>query len=292
MRSRIVSGRMARAITILALFLTSGLFLGPSYPQVERVPTPEIQSLARSLAATLAASDIKTIAVFDLRTPDRNWLPFGSWLGDQVSAALANAGVTVVHKSQLLAAMSRQHVSPRDSFGSITEARIAASLGAEAFVVGTFGELQGQIGITLVATRVSAVKPGEPIKLLTLINDKVPSEDLAQHLGVPLDSLRPGDGVYKAGIAGLTVPKCESCPPPHFSPGALVRKGQGTIVLSIVVSPEGQPREVKIIRSVDAQIDEEAIKAVEDYRFKPALDPDGHPIAARMPYTLSFRLAQ
>jgi len=107
---------------------------------------------------------------------------------------------------------------------------------------------------------------------------------------MPLDSLRPIDGVFKAGYAGMTVAECVYCPAPQFSPAAVWRVKHGTVVAMIVVSSEGHVEDVKIVQSPDAALNADAITAIQNYKFRPAIDPDGKPTAVRMPFSLTFQI--
>jgi TonB family protein len=254
-----------------------------------------IDVLARSLGVELNRSGIKRVVVFDFRPAEGKWLAFGSWLADQFSATLAQdgQGIEVVDRMRLAAAMEGRQLSFRDNLGAVTESQIAVSLGADTIVSGSFGAFGNQVGVTLVASRVSDIKLGGLSKLSCVVNGKVPlDKQVSEHLEVPLNSLQPSDGINRAGTAGLTIPQCESCPDPHFSPIALFKQPRGTIVVSFVVSPEGRPTEIKVVQSVSDQLDADFIKAVLDYRFAPARDPDGDPVSARMHYSFGFSPAR
>lgn len=60
--------------------------------------------------------------------------------------------------------------------------------------------------------------------------------------------------------------------------------------MRIVVSPEGRATQIKVVESVGEEIDAQSVKAVESYRFKAAVDPDGRRVAVYMVFALAFRV--
>ena len=86
-----------------------------------------------------------------------------------------------------------------------------------------------------------------------------------------------GDGVgggtggdfYRAG-GDVTAPQILFQVRPLYTPEALERRTQGTVVLELVVTESGAPSDILVVRSLDARgLDDEAIKAVEQWRFAP-----------------------
>ena len=60
-------------------------------------------------------------------------------------------------------------------------------------------------------------------------------------------------------------------------------------MLALVVDENGRPRDVHVTRSVNKVLDQNAINAVTQWRFKPALR-DGKPVAVRTSVEVGFRL--
>ena len=270
---------------LLAFFIANVLAPGT---QASLSPT---EDLASKIAVRLSDSGIKSVVVFDLTGPDGQLLPFGSWAADQISNRLAgvDARIQVIERARIAAGMQNEHLAPKDAVAADAKTRISRLLGADSFVVGSFGPFKDQIGVTLVAYSTSNAKPGTKAQYMFMLNGKMRLDpEAASHLNVPLESLRPSDGVYNAGYAGNTVAECESCPLPQFPVATVLKVKQATIVAIIVVSPEGRVTEVKIVGSPDIELNAEAIKAIKDYRYKPAVDPDGEAVSVRMPFSIIF----
>jgi protein TonB len=78
---------------------------------------------------------------------------------------------------------------------------------------------------------------------------------------------------------------------PNYTNAALQARVRGLVVLDAVVLPDGSVGEVKIVRSLDQRfgLDEEAIKAVKQWRFRPARRAGG-PIAMLVSVEMMFEL--
>lgn len=97
-----------------------------------------------------------------------------------------------------------------------------------------------------------------------------------------------GGGAYRIG-GGVSAPSVLSKVEPHYSKEATKAGLQGTVALSLVVSDEGRPQDLKVLRSLGLGLDEKAIEAVEQWRFKPAMK-DGKPVPVKATIEVNFRL--
>jgi TonB family protein len=97
-----------------------------------------------------------------------------------------------------------------------------------------------------------------------------------------------GGGAYRVG-GGVSAPRAVFAPDPEYSEEARKAKYQGTVVLWVVVGPDGRPHDVRIQRTLGMGLDEKAIAAVRTWKFAPALK-DGQPVAVQINIEVSFRL--
>ena len=97
-----------------------------------------------------------------------------------------------------------------------------------------------------------------------------------------------GGGAYRVG-GGVSAPKVVYDPDPEYSEEARKAKYQGTVVLFLVVGPDGKPQQIRIQRSLGMGLDEKAIEAVRQWRFDPA-KKDGQPVAVMINVEVNFRL--
>jgi TonB family protein len=97
-----------------------------------------------------------------------------------------------------------------------------------------------------------------------------------------------GGGVFKVG-GGVSAPKAIFAPDPEYSEEARKAKYQGVCVLSLIVGPDGRPRDIHVARSLGLGLDEKAIQAVNQWKFDPA-QKDGKPVAVAINVEVQFRL--
>lgn len=77
-----------------------------------------------------------------------------------------------------------------------------------------------------------------------------------------------GGGVYHAGGA-VSAPRPIVRVTPTYTTSALDEKIQGTVVLELIVTKDGRPTHIRVVRSLDPGLDERAISAAAQWRFEP-----------------------
>jgi TonB family protein len=99
-----------------------------------------------------------------------------------------------------------------------------------------------------------------------------------------------GGGVYEVGN-GVSDPKLVREVKPQYTADAMRAKVQGEVELEAVVNPDGSVDRVRVTRSLDSTfgLDQEAIKAVRQWRFMPGT-LKGQPVPVRVTVVLSFTL--
>ncbi len=98
----------------------------------------------------------------------------------------------------------------------------------------------------------------------------------------------PNSGLYKPGN-GVSAPVLLSKKEPAYTEVARVAKYQGTAVLYVEVGADGVPHNLRVVRSLGLGLDEEAIDAVSQWKFKPAMK-DGVPVTVAAQIEVNFRL--
>jgi TonB family protein len=97
-----------------------------------------------------------------------------------------------------------------------------------------------------------------------------------------------GGGLYRVG-GGVSAPVVLHSVDPEFSDEARRAKYQGVVVIQIIVDAQGNPVNPKVVRALGMGLDEKAIEAVKQFKFKPAMK-DGHPVPVMMAVEINFRL--
>jgi TonB family protein len=59
--------------------------------------------------------------------------------------------------------------------------------------------------------------------------------------------------------------------------------------IQLIVDSQGNPQNVRVTRHLGMGLDEKAVEAVKQYRFKPA-NYQGHPVSVQMIIEVDFRL--
>jgi TonB family protein len=95
--------------------------------------------------------------------------------------------------------------------------------------------------------------------------------------------------VYKVGDDGLTPPNVVREVRPVYSQDALERKVQGDVLLELIVTEQGLPTDVRVVKPLDPSLDRAAIDAAMEWRFEPARK-DGEPVRVRVHLELRFTL--
>jgi protein TonB len=75
---------------------------------------------------------------------------------------------------------------------------------------------------------------------------------------------------------------------PVYSEEAKAAKYQGEVWLRVVVDTNGIPTDIKVTRGLGLGLDEKAIEAVRQWRFKPGTK-DGQPVPVQATIAVSFR---
>jgi protein TonB len=97
-----------------------------------------------------------------------------------------------------------------------------------------------------------------------------------------------GGGLKMIG-GGVSSPVLVHKIEPEFSEEARKSKFMGNVVVSLVVDPQGIPRNVHLVRGVGMGLDEKALEAVRQYRFRPAMEA-GKPVAVEMHVEVDFQI--
>ncbi|MEO9073045.1 MAG: energy transducer TonB [Edaphobacter sp.] len=77
---------------------------------------------------------------------------------------------------------------------------------------------------------------------------------------------------------------------PVYPPQAKADKVQGAVVLAVTINEEGAPVDVRVKKGVRDDLNESALTAVRQWRWKPYL-LNGNPTAVKMTVTVNYSFA-
>ena len=97
-----------------------------------------------------------------------------------------------------------------------------------------------------------------------------------------------GSGIMSVG-GGVSAPRLTHSVQPDFTNQARQAKRQGVVGIELIVDRNGDPEDIHVIHHLGMGLDQKAVEAVQQYRFKPAMY-HGHPVAVRLIVDVQFRL--
>jgi TonB family protein len=101
----------------------------------------------------------------------------------------------------------------------------------------------------------------------------------------------PPAGVYRMN-KGVESPKIVTERKPNYTAEAMSAKIEGLVEVEAIVNADGSVGEVRVVRSLDKDfgLDEEAVRAVKGWVFKPGRTKDGTPVPVLVNIELTFSL--
>ncbi len=76
----------------------------------------------------------------------------------------------------------------------------------------------------------------------------------------------------------------------EFSDEARRAKYQGVCLISLIVDTQGNPQNIRVARALGMGLDEKAIEAIRQYKFKPAMKDGKTPVPVMITIEVDFRL--
>lgn len=99
-----------------------------------------------------------------------------------------------------------------------------------------------------------------------------------------------GGGVMSVG-GGVSAPILIQSVKPGYTPQATAARLEGNVSLELIVDPQGNPEDIRVIGHLGMGLDRKAIEAVQQhYRFRPAMF-HGHPVPVQMVIEVAFHLS-
>lgn len=259
-------------VALAALFL-----LSLSAPV--RAQKSQIEVLADQVAGALSHSKQKSVVVFDFFGPS-TMDAVGEKLAVDFSAALAKSAhdFRVEDRSRLLEMLKKNGLVTGNIRDLHTALWLLRQSGSDTAILGTMSNGIGGLRLSVEAHRVSD-------------SDSIVSFDTSIPLTEDLRSLvredEESDRSMKIGYSG---PSCIYCPRATYSEEASEHKVQGTVVLDLTIDEAGQAKDISARIPMPYGLTEQAIKAIKEWRLKPATGADGKPVAVRQEAEVTFEL--
>ena len=98
-----------------------------------------------------------------------------------------------------------------------------------------------------------------------------------------------GGGVYQVG-GGISAPTVIHSVEAEFSDEARRAKYQGVCMVSLIVDAQGNPQDIHVARALGMGLDDKAIEAIKQYKFKPAMKDGKTAVPVMITIEVDFRL--
>ncbi len=143
------------------------------------------------------------------------------------------------------------------------------------------------------------VKMASSIPQIGVANSPIIGMSMGNGSGTGLGSgngsgLGPGSGGNTGGGprrigGGVSAPQVIYQVEPEFSEEARKAKVAGNVLVNLWVDTNGLPSHVHVIRGVGMGLDEKAVEAVKQYKFKPAME-NGKPVLVELNIEVNFQI--
>ena len=182
----------------------------------------------------------------------------GTLLADRFSESVTtySSGIHILDRKVLKDYLFENWTGLEDLKSNEICLEVARQLGATGAILGTLTEKNGNVNLTL---RFEGFGPVERQDDIFAWRDRTVVFPLTEELRSALyhpgpnytrsaDQIPEEPGVFRAGINGVTQPNCIYCPNPDYSDAARTVKIQGTVILSVLVTAQGQVAGIYVLK--------------------------------------------
>ena len=114
----------------------------------------------------------------------------------------------------------------------------------------------------------------------------------AQQPTPPLDTTAPAQAnepIYKVG-GRISAPQIKHRVPAQYTDEAKRANYEGVCLIGLIVNAQGNPVNVHVVRPLGMGLDEKAMEAIRQYKFKPAMKDGKTPVPVMVTIEVDFRL--
>jgi len=276
--------RMPRRLLYYSSFV---ILLFASIPPARAQQSPLDTAAAQTVDA-LARAKQKRVVVFDFTGPDTKVTALGRQLADDFSAALEKSApaLRVAKRSRISDAIQHGDFALELLSDAESTLALAQDLHVDVLVMGQLMIDREQATMNVSSYRVRNGKGIAAFRVTWHLTEQM-KELAAKDLTAPepIGYLATFPQAAKNGYAPAS---CIQCPRPQFSRKAMESKIQGVVELQVVVREDGRIQDILVVKGLPFGLTLAAIKAVKEWRVKPATGPDGKPAAVRQLIEVGF----
>jgi TonB family protein len=259
-----------------------------------QISSPEFDAAVANLATEIQQRNFKAIVVIGAMGPGDQMTGLGPAVGDAFSAALASLSFRfrVVDREDLRAVLKQEFLSEAMLISDTLESWVAGKAGADGFVEIKMWSVK-ENHVVLTASLYKRDDRGKELVLVRRAEFAMNSEQ-QDAVSRPLNSdaeIAAKKGPSNLAEMGLSsLPQCIECPHPDYSDEARKAKGQGTAILVVTVTVDGEVRDITVVKAAGFALDRLAVEAIRKWKFKPALDLSGKPVEHRTEVSVQWEL--
>ncbi len=97
-------------------------------------------------------------------------------------------------------------------------------------------------------------------------------------------------GIHYSKAKDVTEPELVTKVNPSYPAEAKKDKVEGQVVLDLTIDTDGSVSDTKVKKSGDSRLTEAAIRAIKQWKFKPAMNKAGKPVEVVATVTVNFKL--
>jgi TonB family protein len=252
-----------------------------------------LDAACSNLAAEIQKHRFSSVAVFGAAWDLENFTELGSAIGDAVSSHLAAKAshFSVVDREQLRAKLESDRMQRLMVLRADSAQWLASDLKIPGVVLVTLNDLKGTsltVHLTLFDSNLRHDTSLTDNKFDLPVSAPL-FESLHRSLLTP-ELIAKRDEELNATTGPRLMPECDYCPRPDYTDAARRAKWQGSILLSALVTPEGNATEILVLDGAPYLIDRSMVSDLKTWRFRPALDASNHAVAQRIQVTSTFAL--
>lgn len=227
------------------------------------------------------------------------------------SAATPQAAAGVYYLGPLVTAPQPAIFAPVSSFGGCGTATLSAVVDANGKAGDILVQSADNAGLAKLAKKILAQTRFDPgtydgvpvaVAIMAIFDDQIclhTNESLVVDVSVraqPQSSVSTApsgspatEHLYKVG-GPISAPIVQNMVIAKFSSYARRRKISGRCLIGLTVDANGLPQNPHVVKSLETSLDQNAMEAVEQYRFRPALKDGTEPVAVEIMVEVNFRL--
>ncbi|HVS73840.1 MAG TPA: TonB family protein [Candidatus Acidoferrales bacterium] len=246
----------------------------------------DLNTLVAPIAETISRSGKHKVCVLPLRGPDNKPAELGVWLAKQISTRLAASvsGLEIIDTSSWPIPPPDGSVAVYASEDSGVLKKLEKKAGVEIIVSGSYSSLKNALGISLYAHPFGKDKTISSIQGLLSLTAEMPAPPRETA------SDQTNEKIPRAGVGGVSIPRCIHCPDPYYPEAEKSHPRNGTATLKFVIGVDGRAHQIQVVRATSPNFAAAAVNAAREFRFEPAKGPDGRYVQVFVNYELTFRL--